>query len=65
MSVKFLVLGRGVFWGFFGGGSADSIFMGARTFLRIDGSPHERFSFAPATRSGATGLRGSEREICL
>ena len=32
MSIKFLVLG-GVFWVFFGGGSADFIFMGARIFL--------------------------------
>ena len=34
MSIKFLVLGGGVFWVFWGGGgSADSIFMGARIFL--------------------------------
>ena len=36
MSIKFLVLGGGgVFWvlGRGGGGSADSIFMGARIFL--------------------------------
>ena len=33
MSIKFLVLGGGVFW-VFGGGSADFIFMGARIFLR-------------------------------
>ena len=33
MSIKFLVLGGGVFWVFFGGGSADFIFMGARIFL--------------------------------
>ena len=35
MSIKFLLLGgRGVFW-FWGGGNADFIFMGARTFLII------------------------------
>ena len=33
MSIKFLVLGGGVFWGLGGGGSADFIFMGARIFL--------------------------------
>ena len=34
MSIKFLVLGGGVFWVFFfGGGSADFIFIGARLFL--------------------------------
>ena len=33
MSIKFLVLGGGVFWVFGGGGSADFIFMGARIFL--------------------------------
>ena len=32
MSIKFLVLGGGVFWVFCGGG-ADFIFMGARIFL--------------------------------
>ena len=32
MSIKFLVLGGGVFW-VLGGGSADFIFMGARIFL--------------------------------
>ena len=32
MSVKFLVLGGGVFW-VWAGGSADFIFMGARIFL--------------------------------
>ena len=36
MSIKFLVLGGGVFWvGGGGGGSADFIFMGARIFLRV------------------------------
>ena len=36
MSVKFLVLGGGGYFGFLGGGgSADSIFMGARIFLII------------------------------
>ena len=35
MSIKFLVLGGGGVFGFFfwGGGSADFIFMGARIFL--------------------------------
>ena len=34
MSIKFLVLGGGGYFGFcFGGGSADFIFMGARIFL--------------------------------
>ena len=33
MSIKFLVLGGGVFWVWGGGGSADSIFMGAGIFL--------------------------------
>ena len=35
MSVKFLVLGGGGYFGFWGegGGSADFIFMGARIFL--------------------------------
>ena len=33
MSIKFLVLGGGGNLGFFGGGSADFIFMGARIFL--------------------------------
>ena len=32
MSIKFLVLGGGVFW-VLGGGGADFIFMGARIFL--------------------------------
>ena len=32
MSIKFLLLGGGVFW-VWGGGSADFIFMGARIFL--------------------------------
>ena len=32
MSIKFLVVGGGVFWAW-GGGSADFIFMGARIFL--------------------------------
>ena len=32
MSIKFLVLGGGVFWVLGGGGSADFIFMGARIF---------------------------------
>ena len=41
ISIKFLVLGGGVFWVFFGGGgeSADFIFMGARIFLVIKGVP--------------------------
>ena len=41
MSIKFLVLGGGgVFWVFFfGGGSTDFIFMGARIFL-IKGTAH-------------------------
>ena len=34
MSIKFLVLGGGVSFGFFWGGSADFIFMGARIFLK-------------------------------
>ena len=35
MSIKFLVLGGGGILGFFwGGGSADFIFMGARIFLK-------------------------------
>ena len=33
-SIKFRVLGGGVILGFFGGGSADFIFMGARIFLK-------------------------------
>ena len=33
MSIKFLVLGGGVFWVLGGGGSADFIFMSARIFL--------------------------------
>ena len=37
MSIKFLVLGGGGYFGFWGGGggSADFIFMGARIFLRV------------------------------
>ena len=35
MSIKFLVLGGGVFW-VWGGGSADFIFTGARIFLKIE-----------------------------
>ena len=35
VSIKFLVLGGGVFWVFWGGGSADFIFMGARIFLKF------------------------------
>ena len=36
MSIKFLVLGGGVFWvGGGGGGKADFIFMGVRIFLKI------------------------------
>ena len=38
MSIKFLVLGGGYF-GFWGGGSADFIFMGARMFLKIANVP--------------------------
>ena len=34
VSIKFLVLGGGGYFGFWGGGSADFIFMGARTFLK-------------------------------
>ena len=34
MSIKFLVLGGGGYFGFWGGGGADLIFMGARIFLR-------------------------------
>ena len=33
MSIKFLVLGGGDILGFWGGGSADFFFMGARIFL--------------------------------
>ena len=40
MSIKFLVLGGGVFWVFFwgggGGGSADFIFTGAKIFLTLN-----------------------------
>ena len=36
MSIKFLVLGGGGYFGFWGGGSADFIFMGARIFLKND-----------------------------
>ena len=42
MSIKFLVLGGGGYFGFGGGGSADFIFMGAGIFLKIYG--HEAFS---------------------
>ena len=35
MSIKFLVLGGGGYFGFWGGGSADFIFMGARIFRII------------------------------
>ena len=35
MSIKFRVLGGGVFWVLGGGGSADFIFMGAQIFLKI------------------------------
>ena len=35
MSIKFLVLGGGVFWVWGGGGSADFIFMGAGIFLTL------------------------------
>ena len=35
MSIKFLVLGGGVFWVLGGGGSADFIFMGAGIFLIV------------------------------
>ena len=34
MSIKFLVLGGGGYFGFFGGGGADFIFMRARIFLK-------------------------------
>ena len=35
MSIKFLILGGGMYFGFFwGGGSADFIFMGAGIFLK-------------------------------
>ena len=39
MSIKFLVLGGGGYFGFWGGGSADFIFMGARIFLTIPVAP--------------------------
>ena len=35
VSIKFLVLGGGGYFGFFGGGSADFIFMGAGIFLKV------------------------------
>ena len=35
MSIKFLVLGGGGYFGFGGGGSADFIFVGARIFLNF------------------------------
>ena len=35
MSIKFLVFGGGEYFGFWGGGSADFIFMGARIFLNF------------------------------
>ena len=37
MSIKFLVLGGGYFGFFWGGGSADFIFMGAWIFLKFSG----------------------------
>ena len=40
MSIKFLLLGGGVFWVFLGGGIADFVFMGARIFLNLPGSDH-------------------------
>ena len=40
MSIKFVVLGGGVFW-VFGGGGADSIFMSARIFLIENNENHE------------------------
>ena len=42
MSIKFLVLGGGVFWVFWGGGSADFIFMGARIFLNGPGGGRKK-----------------------
>ena len=39
MSIKFLVLGGGVFWVWGGGGNADFIFMGAGIFLIFTNSP--------------------------
>ena len=40
MSIKFLVLGGGEgYFGFWGGGSADFIFVGARIFLIQDKGP--------------------------
>ena len=35
MSIKFLVLGGGVFWVWGGGGSADFIFMGAGSLVSV------------------------------
>ena len=35
MSIKFLLLGGGGILGFFGGGGADFMFMGARIFLNF------------------------------
>ena len=60
MSIKFLVLGGGI-WGWGGGGSADFIFMGARIFLikvkakEIHGRPASRPQFV---LSGVLGLPG-------
>ena len=46
MSIKFLVLGGGGYFGFWGGGgSADFIFMGARIFLRNPGLGNPGFSY--------------------
>ena len=46
MSIKFLVLGGGYILGFWGGGSADFIFMGAGIFLTL--SSHQSLSVSPA-----------------
>ena len=59
MTTKFLILGGGVFWGFFGGGSADFIFMGARIFLNTCSD-----SIAKLFRACFCGVSHNYRAIC-
>ena len=59
MSIKFLVLGGGRgYFGFWGGGGADFIFMGARIFLRY--LPLETGSQEDRSSSGMVDKRSTE-----
>ena len=64
MSIKFLVLGAGGYFGFWGGGgSADFIFMGARIFL-IHGPFEQILGFAALGSPAARAKRDAQHKVC-